>query len=194
MHFLNKGTALIIPLGKGKYEAIISEKNLENVRTRLGGYASLSGDQERNTGKKLSHIYVMGEEIEQHEVKSILIEYDIDGRTFNYHFAFNPVFAEKGYVNFFKGLPILQTKYNLGFIIDSQIFDVDDRVVAHQDFRKEYVVDIIISLCWSPIVSVDENSIKLRLVVPTYEVRSFLLILYSLVEEIFCFCLVVNIS
>ena len=126
MHFLNKGTALIIPLGKGKYEAIISEKNLENVRTRLGGYASLSGDQERNTGKKLSHIYVMGEEIEQHEVKSILIEYDIDGRTFNYHFAFNPVFAEKGYVNFFKGLPILQTKYNLGFIIDSQIFDVDD--------------------------------------------------------------------
>lgn len=126
MHFLNKGTALIIPLGKGKYEAIISEKNLENVRTRLGGYASLSGDQERNSGKKLSHIYVMGEEIEQHEVKSILIEYDIDGRTFNYHFAFNPVFAEKGYVNFFKGLPILQTKYNLGFIIDSQVFDVDD--------------------------------------------------------------------
>lgn len=126
MHFLNKGTALIIPLGKGKYEAIVSEKNLENVRTRLGGYASLSGDQERNTGKKLSHIYVMGEEIEQHEVKSILIEYNIDGRTFNYHFAFNPIFAEKGYVNFFKGLPILQTKFNLGFIIDSQIFDVDD--------------------------------------------------------------------
>lgn len=126
MHFLNKGTALIIPLGKGKYEAIVSDKNLDNVRTRLGGYASISRDQERNAGKRLSHIYVMGEEVEQHDVKSVFIEFDLDGRTFNYHFAFNPIFAEKGYVNFFKGLPILQTKYNLGFIVDSQIFEVDD--------------------------------------------------------------------
>ncbi len=30
--FLTKGTALIIPLGKGKYDAIIEENNLENVR------------------------------------------------------------------------------------------------------------------------------------------------------------------
>lgn len=34
--FLTRGTALIIPLGKGKYDAIIEENNLENVRARLG--------------------------------------------------------------------------------------------------------------------------------------------------------------
>ena len=61
--FLTRGTALIIPLGKGKYEAIIEDTNIANVRARLGGFASITADQERNEGKSLKHIYVMGKEV-----------------------------------------------------------------------------------------------------------------------------------
>lgn len=126
LHFLNRGTALIIPLGKGKYEKITSDINMERVRTRLGVFASITKDQERNEGKTVEHIYVMGEEIEQHEVQSVFVDFQIDGKPFYYHFAFNPVFAERNVVNFFKGLPILETKLRLGFIIDSQRFGVDN--------------------------------------------------------------------
>ena len=126
LHFLDRGTALIIPLGKGKYEKIASKDNLEKVKTRLGGFASITKDQERNAGKTVDHIYVMGEEIEQHEVKSVFVEFNNEGNNFFYHFAFNPVFAKSRFVNLFKGLPILQTRLRLGFIIDSQNFEVDD--------------------------------------------------------------------
>ena len=125
LHFLRRGTAIIVPLGDGQYERITSKENLEKVKTRLGGFASISRDQERNEGKTVEHIYVMGEEIEQHDVKSVIVEFEIDNNPFYYHFAFNPIFAERNYVNLFKGLPILETKLKLGFIIDSQIFDVD---------------------------------------------------------------------
>ncbi len=125
LHFLNRGTALIIPLGKGKYERITSKENLERVKTRLGGFASITRDQDRNEGKAVDHIYVMGEEIEQHDVRSVFVNFEVEGKPFYYHFAFNPVFAEKNFVNLFKGLPILETKLRLGFIIDSQKFDVD---------------------------------------------------------------------
>ena len=125
LNFLNRGTALIIPLGEGKYEKISSEANLERVKTRLGGFASITKAQERNEGKTVDHIYVMGEEVEQHEVQSVFVDFEVDGKPFFYHFAFNPIFAEKNFVNLFKGLPILETKLRLGFIIDSQKFDVD---------------------------------------------------------------------
>lgn len=125
LNFLNRGTALIIPLGEGKYEKISSEANLERVKTRLGGFASITKAQERNEGKTVDHIYVMGEEVEQHDVQSVFVDFKVDGKPFFYHFAFNPIFAEKNFVNLFKGLPILETKLRLGFIIDSQKFDVD---------------------------------------------------------------------
>ena len=125
LNFLNRGTALIIPLGEGKYEKITSESNLERVKTRLGGFASITKAQERNEGKTVDHIYVMGEEVEQHDVQSVFVDFKVDGKPFFYHFAFNPIFAEKNFVNLFKGLPILETKLRLGFIIDSQKFDVD---------------------------------------------------------------------
>lgn len=125
LNFLNRGTALIIPLGEGKYEKITSEANLERVKTRLGGFASITKAQERNEGKTVDHIYVMGEEVEQHGVQSVFVDFKVDGKPFFYHFAFNPIFAEKNFVNLFKGLPILETKLRLGFIIDSQKFDVD---------------------------------------------------------------------
>ena len=95
MHFLTRGTALIIPLGKGKYESIVADANLQNVRSRLGGFASITADLEHNRGKCLKHIYVMGEEIEQLPVQSLFLEYANEGRTFEYHFAFNPAFSEK---------------------------------------------------------------------------------------------------
>lgn len=79
LHFLNRGTALIIPLGKGKYEKITSDINMERVRTRLGVFASITKDQDRNEGKTVEHIYVMGEEVEQHEVQSVFVDFQIDG-------------------------------------------------------------------------------------------------------------------
>lgn len=139
LHFLNRGTALIIPLGEGKYERIASDDNLERVRTRLGGFASITKDQERNNGKTLQHIYVMGEEIEQHEVQSVFVDFEVDGNSFSYHFAFNPVFAKNNFVNLFKGLPIIDTKLRLGFIIDSQIFDVDSSRQRISDKEKTKV-------------------------------------------------------
>ena len=142
LNFLNRGTALIIPLGEGKYEKITLEANLERVRTRLGGFASITKDQERNEGKTVDHIYVMGEEVEQHEVQSVFVEFKVDGKPFYYHFAFNPIFAEKNFVNLFKGLPILETKLRLGFIIDSQKFDVDSsrQRISDKDKTKGQLV------------------------------------------------------
>ena len=136
LHFLHRGTAIIIPLGKGKYERITSIENLERVRTRLGGFASLTKGQERNEGKSVEHIFVMGEEVEQPEVQSLFVDFKINGRPFYYHFAFNPVFAERNNVNLFKGLPILETKLRLGFIIDSQKFDVDSSRQRISDKEK----------------------------------------------------------
>ena len=136
LHFLKRGTALIIPLGKGKYEKINSDINMERVKTRLGIFASITKDQERNEGKTVEHIYVMGEEVEQHEVQSVFVDFQIEGKPFYYHFAFNPVFAERNVVNFFKGLPILESKLRLGFIIDSQRFDVDNSRQRISDKEK----------------------------------------------------------
>lgn len=142
LHFLDRGTALIIPLGRGKYEKITSIANLERVKTRLGGFASITKDQERNEGKTVDHIYVLGEEVEQHDVQSVFVNFTVDGKPFFYHFAFNPVFAEKNFVNLFKGLPILETKLRLGFIIDSQRFDVDSsrQRISDKDKTKGQLV------------------------------------------------------
>ena len=63
--FLKRGTALIIPLGKGKYESIVAENNLENVRDRLGSFASITGAKNQNETNSLQHIYVMGKEVDQ---------------------------------------------------------------------------------------------------------------------------------
>lgn len=54
LHFLNRGTALIIPLGKGKYEKITSDINMERVRTRLGVFASITKTKIATRVKPLS--------------------------------------------------------------------------------------------------------------------------------------------
>ena len=126
LQFLSSGTSLIIPLGKGKYDLIHSTSNLAKVRTRLGGFSALTANQSDRYGTKLKHIYVLGQEIEQTEVKSVRWEKRQGAKTYKYHVAFNPKFAQEGYVNIFKGLPILSTKHNLGFVVDSQCFQTDD--------------------------------------------------------------------
>lgn len=122
---LKKGSAIIIPLGKGQYEAIAAEDNIKKVMIRLGGFASLTSDKERNYGRHLEHIYVAGREVEMHSVKSQFVEFSLDGDDFSYQFAFNPVFARDNYVTLFKTLPVLGARYKMGFIIDSQNFELD---------------------------------------------------------------------
>ena len=148
LQFLNSGTSLIIPLGKGKAKLINSVTNLTRVRTRLGGFSALTADQDERKGIKLKHIYVLGHEIEQTEVKSIKWEKKRGTKTYKYHLAFNPKFAQEGYVNVFKGLPILSTKHHLGFIIDSQCFQTDDsrqRLSNPQTFSMQ-LKDIFVEL------------------------------------------------
>lgn len=122
---LKRGTAIIIPLGIGQYEAISAEENLKKVMVRLGGFASLTSDKERNYGRHLEHIYVAGQEVEMHSVRSQFVEFSLDGDDFAYQFAFNPVFAKDNYVTLFKTLPVLGARYRMGFIIDSQNFELD---------------------------------------------------------------------
>ena len=136
IQFLKQGTAIVIPLGEGKYERICARENLDNVRSRLSGFASITRDLQRNAGKRLEHIYVMGEEIEQHEVRSTFVTYTVDGNDFKYHFAFNPAFAANDVVNLFKGLPITETKLRLGMIIDSPTFECDNSRQRFLDPKK----------------------------------------------------------
>lgn len=133
---LKKGTAIIIPLGKGQYEAIAAEDNLKKVMVRLGGFASLTSDKERNFGRHLEHIYVAGREVEMHPVKSRFVEFSLDGDDFTFQFAFNPVFAKENYVTLFKTLPVLGARYRMGFIIDSQNFELDSSRQRINDTQK----------------------------------------------------------
>ena len=73
---------MIIPLGKGKYESIVAENNLENVRDRLGSFASITGAKNQNETNSLQHIYVMGKEVDQHPIESVFVEFEDDGRNF----------------------------------------------------------------------------------------------------------------
>lgn len=122
---LSRGTAIIVPLGSGQYGSISAKENLDRVKTRLGGFASITSDKERNHGRQLNHIYVGQEEVELHSVRSVFVDFTVDGQAFSYQFAFNPVFAKGNFVNIFKTLPVVQAKYRFGFIIDSQNFELD---------------------------------------------------------------------
>ena len=136
---LKMGTAIIIPLGKGQYEAIADEKNIGKVLTRLAGFTVLTADKEKNKGRHLDHIYINHQEVEmQHVVHSLSVDFtipDTEG-SFSYQFAFNPAFAKDGTVTLFRTLPITETRYRMGFIIDSQNFDHDDSRQRINDTRK----------------------------------------------------------
>lgn len=136
---LKTGTAIIIPLGKGQYEAIADEKNIGKVLTRLAGFTVLTADKEMNKGRRLDHIYINHQEVEmQHVVQSLSVDFtipDTEG-SFSYQFAFNPAFAKEGAVTLFRTLPITEARYRMGFIIDSQNFDHDDSRQRINDTRK----------------------------------------------------------
>lgn len=123
---MRQGTALLIPLGKGQHELIANRANLSNVMRRLGGFTATTNATLKNKGKHIDHIYVFGEEIGQDEVKSIDVDFTRDGHNFHYQFAFNPVFAGEGYVNFFNYLPIVESRHHLGFIVNSPDFSIDN--------------------------------------------------------------------
>ena len=133
---LSQGTAIIVPLGEGQYEAISAKDNLTRVKIRLGGFASLTSEKERYSGRHLDHIYVANEEVEMHSVRSVFLEFSLDGEDFSYQFAFNPAFAKDNYVSLFKTLPVLQARYKLGFIIDSQNFELDSSRQRINDASK----------------------------------------------------------
>lgn len=147
LQYMNKGTALVIPLGKGKTAKINDKSNLAKVRTRLGGFSALTADQKANCSK-LKHIFVLNEEIEQADVVSVFWQKMIGKKNQKFHVAFNPVFAQDGYVNFFKGLPILSTRHHLGFIIDSQCFQTDDsrQRLTNKDTVERQLTDIFSEL------------------------------------------------
>jgi hypothetical protein len=147
LHYMNKGTALIIPLGKGKAAKIKDKSNIARVRTRLGGFSALTAEQKANS-TKLKHIFVLDEEIEQADVVSVFWQKMIGKKNQKFHLAFNPIFAQTGYVNFFKGLPILSTRHHLGFIIDSQCFQTDDsrQRLTNTDTVERQLTDIFTEL------------------------------------------------
>ncbi len=147
LQYMNKGTALIIPLGKGKAAKINDKRNIDKVRTRLGGFSALTAEQKGNCSK-LKHIFVLNEEIEQADIVSVSWQKVIGKKNQKFHLGFNPIFAQGGYVNFFKGLPILSTRHHLGFIIDSQCFQTDDsrQRLTNTDTVEHQLEDIFTEL------------------------------------------------
>ena len=137
---MSKGTALIIPLGKNQYKAISNPENIENVKRRLGGFVSITNNLQLNHNKKLKNILVFGENITQDEIENMVVEFEVADTQYHYQFAFNPVFANEGYVNFFKYLPIVDSKLHLGFIVNSQNFALDNsrqRIIEKEKTSEE---------------------------------------------------------
>lgn len=125
---LRRGSALIIPLGDGMKEKIMNKGNLKNVQSGLNGFLSTiglerkSGASEELKRKSLKTIRVFGDELDQLPVTTRV--YSIDKK--DYTVSFNPSFSKSDFVNFYKGLPIISTKYRLGFAINSSRFETDD--------------------------------------------------------------------
>ena len=101
MSFMDQGSALIIPLGKGKYEKINSKANLDKVMRGLGGFVSLTNANKYSDGRDIEHIYIQGKEIDMLKVESMKIEFTKGDTEFLYVFGFNPDFATKNFVNFY---------------------------------------------------------------------------------------------
>lgn len=126
MNILHRGTALVIPLGEGQYEAITNEDNLEKVYSGIGGFISLANNDKN---RSLKHILIFGKGIEPSPAKTMSVDFQLENDNTDYHhtFAFNPTFAGNGQVNLFhQHMPIREAKYGLGFVIDSPQFETDD--------------------------------------------------------------------
>jgi hypothetical protein len=125
-NLLTKGSVLIVPLGKGKYQKLKDPNNISKVKERLSGVVSLIGDKQDRINR-ISRLAVLGETIDSIATHSVFINCFIEGETsYEYQFAFNENFARDGYANFFKHLPIANTQFNLGFIVNCADFEVDN--------------------------------------------------------------------
>ena len=140
---LKQGTALVVPLGNGQYERINNADNVKHVRERLGDFAAIQSDKTQNKKNRLKHIYVFGEEVSIRKVKSVFVNVPIGDKLVEYQFAFNPEFAQDGVVNFYMSLPIHETRYGLGFIIDSDNFEIDD---SRQRIREKDKTEKVLKL------------------------------------------------
>jgi hypothetical protein len=123
-NLFQQGTALIIPLGKGKYQKLRESSNIKKVKKRLSGVVALIGKQAKN--KKIERLYLLDESINPVETHAVFVECQIDNDRYNYQFAFNEIFAESGCVNFYKHLPISDSQFNFGFLINCADFEVDN--------------------------------------------------------------------
>ena len=114
--FLEQGTALIVPLGKNKYNERIRSRETD-IRENLGLFQCFDSSKQ--------DIQYCQEIIHRENVKERDIKWNDNGAVHEYKFVFNKAFADKKICNLFKDLPINETKSGLGFVINSKDFDLD---------------------------------------------------------------------
>ena len=121
------GTALIIPLGKGKRDLLLEPARVGKVKSCLAPFASIIGNYKEFAGKHLSRIVFLGEGIKPIEAQSVCIEITKgNNKKYKYQFVFDKSLIHENCVNLYKALPISDAVYGLNFIIDSQDLPVDD--------------------------------------------------------------------
>lgn len=148
MQFGKQGTALIIPLGLGKKEIIESEQNACKVRRCLAPVSEILTGYKK--GRHLDRILFLGRDIPTIHTDRIVTEVEREdlknpghNKSFLYQFVFDPSFAEQDAVNLFHVLPIPDSTYGLGFIIDSLDLSVkaDRQGISRTDKAIENITE-----------------------------------------------------
>lgn len=121
--YLSQGTAILVPLGEGKYQQLTEHENIEKVKNNAAIFLSIYKSY-LSEDHKLTQVIINDKKIDQ-TLNCVTIpmsikwgEEDIDvAISFGLQYC-------KG-VNLFKGLPIVNSKLGLGFVIDSSRFETD---------------------------------------------------------------------
>ena len=138
--FRHSGTAIIIPLGKGKLQKLTEEHLIKKIGDCLAPFSFIIGGYKEFKNKHLSRIVFMGREIK--EIHADRVSVDIKKsmgdktQTYCYQFVFDESLSPSSTVNLYKALPISDAVYNLKFVIDSLDFPVDD---SRQDISESNV-------------------------------------------------------
>lgn len=126
----SSGTALIIPLGKGKLNMLTEEQRITKIGDCLAPFTAIISGYDEFAGKHLSCINLLGRTITgiNADNVSVNIEYEVLDKIESpkYQFVFDESLICANTVNLYKALPISDSVYNLNFIIDSQDLPVDD--------------------------------------------------------------------
>lgn len=127
-----QGTAIILPLGKGKADLIRQERNMGKVQTCLAPFSEIIAGYKKFAGKRLKNIQFLGKDIPVIKADRVVVEVEKESmehpgemERFQYQFVFNQTFENEKCVNLYNVMPISDTTFNLGFIIDSLDFPVD---------------------------------------------------------------------